>query len=36
MTLVPVKVCDAEGYCYASSVIEGITYAGDASSTSST
>ena len=30
VTLVPVKVCDAEGYCYASSVIEGITYAGDA------
>jgi lantibiotic leader peptide-processing serine protease len=27
---VPVKVCDAEGYCYASSVVEGITYAGDA------
>ena len=33
VTLVPVKVCDAEGYCYASSVIEGITYAGDPSST---
>jgi subtilisin family serine protease len=30
VTLVPVKVCDAEGYCYASSVVEGITYAGDA------
>ena len=30
ITLVPVKVCDAEGYCYASSVVEGITYAGDA------
>jgi lantibiotic leader peptide-processing serine protease len=30
VTLVPVKVCDTEGYCYASSVIEGITYAGDA------
>ena len=29
VTLVPVKVCDAEGYCYASSVVEGITYAGD-------
>ena len=28
--LVPVKVCDTEGYCYASSVVEGITYAGDA------
>jgi lantibiotic leader peptide-processing serine protease len=30
VTLVPVKVCDSEGYCYASSVVEGITYAGDA------
>jgi subtilisin family serine protease len=30
VTLVPVKTCDAEGYCYASSVVEGITYAGDA------
>jgi subtilisin family serine protease len=30
VTLVPVKVCDAEGFCYASSVVEGITYAGDA------
>lgn len=30
VTLVPVKVCDAEGYCYAHSVIQGITYAGDA------
>jgi subtilisin family serine protease len=30
VTLVPVKVCDAEGYCYASSVVEGIKYAGDA------
>jgi subtilisin family serine protease len=30
VTLVPVKVCDTEGYCYASSVVEGITYAGDA------
>ena len=29
VTLVPVKVCDTEGYCYASSVVEGITYAGD-------
>jgi len=26
---VPVKVCDATGYCYASSVVDGITYAGD-------
>ena len=30
VTLVPVKVCDTAGYCYASSVIAGITYAGDA------
>jgi subtilisin family serine protease len=30
VTLVPVKVCDTEGYCYAGSVVEGITYAGDA------
>jgi lantibiotic leader peptide-processing serine protease len=30
VTLVPVKVCDASGYCYASSVVDGITYAGDA------
>ncbi len=30
VTLVPVKVCDTEGYCYASSVVAGITYAGDA------
>ena len=29
VTLVPVKVCDASGYCYASSVVDGITYAGD-------
>ena len=29
VTLVPVKVCDASGYCYASAVIDGITYAGD-------
>ena len=29
MTLVPVKVCDASGYCYASAVVDGITYAGD-------
>lgn len=28
VTLVPVKVCDASGYCYASGVIDGITYAG--------
>ena len=30
VTLIPVKVCDAEGYCYASSTAAGITYAGDA------
>ncbi len=30
VTLVPVKVCDTTGYCYASSVVDGITYAGDA------
>jgi subtilisin family serine protease len=30
VTLVPVKVCDAAGYCYAASVAAGITYAGDA------
>ena len=29
VTLVPVKVCDTSGYCYASPVIDGITYAGD-------
>lgn len=29
VTLVPVKVCDATGYCYASPVVDGITYAGD-------
>jgi subtilisin family serine protease len=29
VTLVPVKVCDATGYCYASPVIDGITYSGD-------
>jgi subtilisin family serine protease len=30
VTLVPVKVCDAPGYCYASAVVGGLTYAGDA------
>lgn len=30
VTLVPVKVCDAPGYCYSSSTAAGITYAGDA------
>jgi subtilisin family serine protease len=29
VTLVPVKTCDASGYCYASGVVDGITYAGD-------
>jgi subtilisin family serine protease len=29
VTLVPVKVCDASGYCYASAAVDGITYAGD-------
>ena len=27
-TLIPVKVCDTAGYCYASAVIDGIYYAG--------
>ncbi len=29
VTLVPIKVCDATGFCYASAVVDGITYAGD-------
>jgi subtilisin family serine protease len=29
VSLVPIKVCDADGHCYASDVLEGITYAGD-------
>ena len=29
VTLVPVKTCDASGYCYASAVVDGITYSGD-------
>jgi hypothetical protein len=29
VTLVPIKVCDADGHCYASDVIQGITYSGD-------
>jgi subtilisin family serine protease len=29
VTLVPVKVCDASGFCYASAVVDGVTYAGD-------
>jgi subtilisin family serine protease len=30
VTLVPVKVCDADGHCYFSDVVDGLTYAGDA------
>ena len=29
VTLVPVKVCDTSGMCYASAVVDGITYAAD-------
>ena len=29
VTLVPVKVCDSSGFCYASAVVDGITYSGD-------
>jgi subtilisin family serine protease len=30
VTLVPIKVCDTpEGFCYTSSVVDGVTYAGD-------
>jgi subtilisin family serine protease len=29
VTLVPIKVCDASGYCYASAVARGIVHAGD-------
>lgn len=29
VTLIPVKVCDTSGYCYASAVTDGITYSGD-------
>jgi lantibiotic leader peptide-processing serine protease len=29
VTLVPVKVCDTPGFCYASAVVGGVTYAGD-------
>jgi hypothetical protein len=36
VTLVPVKVCDATGYCYASPVVDGITHSATSSSTSST
>jgi subtilisin family serine protease len=30
VTIVPVKVCDADGHCYFSDVVDGLTYAGDA------
>ncbi|MGH3087806.1 MAG: S8 family peptidase [Rubrobacteraceae bacterium] len=30
VTIVPVKVCDSQGFCYASATAAGITYAGDA------
>lgn len=29
VTLVPVKVCDATGFCYAGAAVDAITYAGD-------
>ena len=29
VTLVPIKVCDANGNCYVSDVVQGLTYAGD-------
>jgi subtilisin family serine protease len=29
VTLVPIKICDADGHCYVSDAVEGITYAGD-------
>ena len=29
VTLVPIKVCDADGHCYVSDAVEGLTYAGD-------
>ncbi|HWH36644.1 MAG TPA: S8 family serine peptidase [Candidatus Limnocylindrales bacterium] len=29
VSLVPIKVCDADGHCYASDVVQGITYSGD-------
>jgi hypothetical protein len=29
VTLVPIKVCDADGHCYVSDAIQGISYAGD-------
>ena len=30
VSLIPVKVCDASGYCYSNSTAAGITYSGDA------
>jgi hypothetical protein len=29
VTLIPIKVCDADGHCYVSDAVQGITYAGD-------
>jgi subtilisin family serine protease len=29
VSLVPIKVCDADGHCYFSDALQGITYAGD-------
>ncbi|HUP83457.1 MAG TPA: S8 family serine peptidase [Candidatus Limnocylindria bacterium] len=29
VTLIPIKVCDANGSCYVSDAVQGITYAGD-------
>ncbi len=29
VTIVPIKVCDANGSCYVSDVVQGLTYAGD-------
>jgi subtilisin family serine protease len=29
VTIIPVKVCDTSGYCYASAVVDGVTYAGN-------
>jgi subtilisin family serine protease len=29
VTLIPIKVCDANGNCYVSDVVQGLTYAGD-------
>ena len=30
VTLVPVKVCDSQGFCYSNASVAGITYSGDA------